>query len=79
MLKRLAKYLHSTIGWGICYEQPKFLSHLPEGKDYVLDNDESNPSPVDINKPILKCFVDASRRSDLRRTRSITGLVYTYC
>lgn len=79
MLKRLAKYLRSTIDWGIRYKRPKLLSHLPEGKRYVLDINEDNPFPVDINEPILKCFVDVLHGTDLRRIRSITGLVCTYC
>ena len=55
------------------------MSHLPEGKEYEFDTNESNPFPDDINEPILKCFVDVSHGSDLRKMRSITGLVCTYC
>ena len=77
-LKGLAKYLRSTIDWGIRYKRPKLLTHLKDGTEYNI-KDGDQVFPVDINEPILKCFVDASHGSDPRKMRSITGLVCTYC
>lgn len=41
----------------------------------MFDNHDDIPFPVDINKPVLKCFVDASHGSDPRKMRSITELI----
>ena len=57
LLKGVVKYLRSTINWGIRYKRPKLLSHLPEGKDYVLEINESNQFPVDINALVLNVLL----------------------
>jgi hypothetical protein len=66
--------------WGIQYKRPKRLSHLPTSEPYTeLQDDPNNPFPVNINLPLLQCFVDAEHGNDLWKRRSITGLVFTYC
>ena len=34
---------------------------------------------INIDAPVLHCFVDASHASELRKRRSITGVVFTFC
>jgi hypothetical protein len=80
LLKGVAKYLRSTMHWGLRYKCPKRLPHLPSGEPYTeLQDDPNNPFPVNINLPLLQCFVDAAHGNDLRKRRSTTGLVFTYC
>jgi hypothetical protein len=80
LIKVVAKYLRSTMHWGIRYKLPKHLSHLPAGEPYTeLQDDPNNPFPVNINLPLLQCFVDAAHGNDLRKRRSTTGIVFTYC
>jgi hypothetical protein len=56
------------------------LSHLPTGEPYTeLQDDPNNQFPVNINLPLLQCFVDAAHGNDLSKRRSTTGLVFTYC
>jgi hypothetical protein len=81
LLQGVAKYLCSTMHWGIWYKRSKRLSHLPTGEPYIeLQDDPNNPFPVKINLPLLQCFVDAVHgNNDLCKRRSTTGLVFTYC
>ena len=78
-LRHIAKYVRSTIDWGIEFVRPSLLSDLPptvEHKDLPKLEEEY---PVDINIAKLLCFVDASHATDLQKRRSITGFVFTYC
>jgi hypothetical protein len=80
LLQGVAKYLRSTMHWGIRYKRPKRSPHLPAGEPYTeLQDDPKNPFPVDISLPLLQCFVDAAHGNDLRKRRSTTGLIFTYC
>ena len=47
---------------------------------YIIPEDPSLASvfEVDIDKPILHCFVDAAHANDLRKRRSTTGVVFTF-
>ncbi len=78
-LKGVAKYLRSTIDWGIRFKRPKSLTTLRDGTPYVIPEDSETTFPVDIAEPRLKCFVDASHATDPRKMQSITGVVFTYC
>ena len=50
-------------------------------KSYSIPKDPSleHVFDIDIDAPILRCFVDASHASDLRKRRSITGVAFTFC
>jgi hypothetical protein len=53
LLQGVAKYLRSTMHWGIRYKCPKRLSHLPTSEPYTeLQDDPNNPFPVNINLPL---------------------------
>ncbi len=96
LLQTIAKYLKSTIDYGICFKrskplkieesQYKDLNNLKKGgflraKSYSIPKDPSldHVFDIDIDAPILRCFVDASHASDLQKRRSITGVVFTFC
>jgi hypothetical protein len=52
--------------WGIRYKRPEQLQHLPTGEPYTeLQDDPKNPFPVNINLPLLQCFVDAAHGNDI--------------
>jgi hypothetical protein len=54
LLKGVAKYLRSTMHWGIRYKRPKQLPHLPTGEPYTeLQDDPKNLFPVNINLPLM--------------------------
>ena len=78
-LRHVAKYLRSTIGWGIEYTRPKEVSGLPVTVEHEDLPELEEEFPVNINVPTLLGFVDASHGTDPRKMRSITGLVFTYC
>jgi hypothetical protein len=47
LLQGVAKYLCSTMHWGIRYKRSKSLPHLPTGEPYIeLQDDPNNPFPV---------------------------------
>ena len=73
MFKNIAKYLRSTINWGIWFRRPKSLSHLDDGNVYTFNDSEQN-FPVDINERSPNVLL-----TDTRKVWSITGLVFTYC
>ena len=52
-----------------------------KAKSYSIPKDPSldHVFDIDIDAPILRCFVDASHASDLQKRRSITGVVFTFC
>jgi hypothetical protein len=57
LLKGVAKYLRTTMHWGIQYKQPKRLPHLPAGEPYSeLQDDPKQPFPAGINRPLLQCL-----------------------
>ena len=47
---------------------------------YSIPEDPSLTSvfDVDIDKPILHCFVDAAHTNDLQKQRSTTGVIFTF-
>ena len=81
LLKGVAKYLRSTIDWGIHFQRPKQLNH-PEFSPsiwYNIDDTQSSSFDIDINQPILLGFVDAAHENNLQKRRYTKGLVYTFC
>ena len=46
---------------------------------YTIPDDNGFAESVDINRPILIGFVDAAHANNLRRRRSTTELVFTFC
>ena len=81
LLKGVVKYLRSTINWGIRFRHTKRLTHpdfLPS-EWYNIPDDNGFAKKVDINCPILLGFTDAAHGNDLRKRRSTTGVVFTFC
>ena len=80
MLKGLAKYLRKAITWSIRYKRTKPQKDLPTIEyDYTVFPSELPTFPVDITQPKLIGFVDAAHGNNLRKRRSTTGYVFTYC
>ena len=83
LLKGVAKYLCNTIKWRIRICCPKQLYHpdFQPSKWYNIPVDKINDKifDVNINQPILTGFVDAAHANELRKQRSTTGLVFTFC
>ena len=81
LLKGVAKYLRSTIHWGVRFRRTSPLKHpdFEPSEWYTIPDDNGFAESVDINRPILIGFVDAAHANDLRRRRSTTGLVFTFC
>ena len=81
LLKGVAKYLWSTINWGIRFRRSSPLEHpeFESSKWYTIPDDNGFAERIDINRPKLIGFVDAAHANDLRRCRSTTGLVFTFC
>ena len=80
MLKGVAKYLRSTIDWGIWFNCPKRLNH-PEfspSASYDIKNDLIVPFNINLNEPTLNGFVDSDHDNDLRKRCSTTGLVLRF-
>ena len=48
---------------------------------YYINSDPSleESFDVDIDKPVLHCFVDAAHTNNLQKRCSTTGLVFTFC
>ena len=44
-----------------------------------MPDDNGFAASVDINRPVLIGFTDAAHANDLRRRRSTTGIVFTFC
>ena len=78
-LRHVAKYVRSTIDWGIEFVRPTLLNDLPPTIEHNDLPKLEEEYPVDINIAKLLCFVDASHATDLQKRRSITGFVFTYC
>ena len=83
LLKGVAKYLRNTAEWGIRFRRSKQLNH-PEFQpskwyNIPVENIDNKFFDVNINQPILTGFVDAAHANDLRKRRSTTGLVFTFC
>ena len=81
LLKGVAKYLRSTIHWGMRFRHSSPLEHpnFEPSEWYTIPNDNGLAKSVDINRPLLIDFVDAAHANDLRRRQSTTGLVFTFC
>ena len=87
LLPSVAKYLKSAIDWGICFKQPSPMiideSQYEENQEkngfsratpYSIPNDPTLTSSfdVDIDTPVLHCFVDAAYANNLRKRCSTT-------
>ena len=81
ILKGVAKYLQSTIDWNICFHCPKRLNHpyFSPLAWYDIKNYCSVPFDVNLNQLVLIGFVDSAHANNLRKCRSTTGLVFTFC
>ena len=81
LLKGFAKYLQSTIDWGIHFHRSTWLEHpdFSPSKWHKIANNPSVSFDADINQPLLMGFVDAAYAKDLCKRWSTTGLVYTFC
>ena len=82
LLKTVAKYLKSTSSWGIQFKRLEPMKidendfHDKKGKGgfyrseaYSIPDDPSLTSvfDIDVDKPILHCFVNATNANDLRK------------
>ena len=64
--------------WGIRFKRIEPMEDLPDGVEHDTKlPPESEPFPISISGPILKCFVDAAHASCLSDRRSTTGFVFT--
>ena len=83
LLKGVAKYLRNTIDWGIRFRRTKQLLHpeFQKSEWYNIPVEPINEKifNININVPTLIGFVDAAHGNELRKRRSTTGLVYTFC
>ena len=81
LLRGVAKYLRSTIKWGIRFNRPTPLNLdiLQDSVPYPELENSLDDFPVDVNRPVLQVFTDAAFGNDLTRRRSTTGIVFTYC
>ena len=81
LVRGLAKYLQSTITWGIRFNRPTPLNldKLEDSIPYPELTNSKDDFPVDVNQPVLQAFTDAAFGNDLTRRRSTAGLVFTYC
>ena len=81
LLKGVAKYLRSTIHYGVRFRRKLPLDH-PEFEPsewYTISDDNGFAELIDINQPLLIGFVDAAHAKDLQKRRSTTGVVITFC
>ena len=62
------------------YHDKKDKGGFYRSEAYSIPEDPSLTSvfEVDIDKPVLHCFVDAAHANDLRKRRSTTGVVFTF-
>ena len=81
LLCGVAKYLRSTITWGIRFNRPSPLN-LEKPYESIpypeLVNSKDN-FPVNVNRLVLQVFTDAAFGNDLTQRRSTTSIVFTYC
>ena len=80
MLKGVAKYLRSTINWGICFHYPSRLDHpdFTPSVWYDIKYDITVCFNVDLKQPLLIGFVDSTHVNNFHRCRSTTGLVFMF-
>ena len=81
LLRGVAKYLCSTITWGIRFNRPSPLNldKLDKLVPYPELANTKDVFPVDVNRPVLQVFTNFAFRNNLTRQRSTTGIVFTYC
>ena len=81
LLKGVAKYLRSTIGWGIRFHRSNPLHHsdLQPVENYIIADNNGFDSECNINQAKLFGFVDAAYANDHRKRRSTTGIAFTFC
>ena len=67
LLRGVAKYLRSTITWGICFNRPSSLNldKLQDSVPYPELEHSKNEFPVDVNRPVHQVFTDAAFGNDL--------------
>ena len=76
-LRRVARYLRITKGWGLFYWRQICLPTLPSGTFTPLSSDSTLPSfPQPHCSTDLTGYVDAAHATDLTTRRSITGIVF---
>ena len=63
------------------YEENQEKGGFFRATSYSIPTDPSLQASfdVDIDAPVLHCFVDAAYANDLRKRRSTTGVVFTFC
>ena len=81
LLKGVAKYLRSTISWGIRFHRKEALIYegLQAVECYTIPDDNGFGEQCNINQMKLIGFVDAAYANDHRKRRSTTGLAFTLC
>ena len=81
LLCGVAKYLQSTITWGIRFNRPTALNLdiLQDSVPYLELENSKGEFPVDVNCPVLQVFTDATFGNNLTCRRSTTGIVFTFC
>ena len=81
LLKGVAKYLQSTIDWGIYFHCSTLLENpdFSPSKWHKIADNPSVSFDVNINQPLLMGFVDSAHANNLCKRQSKTGLVYTFC
>ena len=81
LLKGVAKYLRSTIGWGICFHRSEPLDHpnLQPVDNYAIPDNNGFATACNTNQAKLFGFVDAAYANDHRKRRSTTGIAFTFC
>ena len=76
-LRRVARYLRTTKGWGLLYWRRSLLAELPVGTFVPLLCDPSLPTfPQSASPLALTGYVDAAHATDLHTRRSVTGLAF---
>ena len=81
LIKGVAKYLWSTINWGIRFHRKTWLEHPDFGpsKWRNIKDNPYIPFDVHINQPLLMRLIDSAHTNNLHKRFSAIGLVYTFC
>ena len=72
---------NSTIHWENQFCSSKKLNHpdFTQSEWYDIPDDPLITFYININRPSLIRYVDATQANKLQKQRSTTGLVYTFC
>ena len=82
LLKGVAKYLRSTILWGIrWFHRSEAFIHegLQVVEYYTIPDNNGFGNQCNINQMKLTGFVDVAYANDHRKRRSTTGLAFSLC